>query len=250
VLDLGTGNGHLLYSMRDEGWKAQMVGVDYSEGSVELARAIGVARRKEDGEVVVDGQAEAQGKAEAVSAAREAEVDNDEEDDREEEDDDDNDEEDDDDDDSDDEDEAQKARHKQQQHQHLPDPLFAHFDIMSPLSSPPPPWLGPGFDLVLDKGTFDAISLSSALAPTPSNPTRRAYEAYAEQVTPLIRPGGYLVITSCNWTSEEVRRWFESEELGLRLYGEVKYRGFTFGGKKGQTVCSLCFRRDGGEGSR
>jgi len=50
-LDLGTGNGHMLFELReredDEGerWLGDMVGVDYSPRSIELARQIDEQRR-------------------------------------------------------------------------------------------------------------------------------------------------------------------------------------------------------------
>jgi len=46
VLDLGTGNGHFLMRLREgegdgeEGWGGRLLGVDYSEKSVEFARRI------------------------------------------------------------------------------------------------------------------------------------------------------------------------------------------------------------------
>ena len=40
ILDLGCGNGALLFELRDEGWAGRLVGVDYSEKSVALARQI------------------------------------------------------------------------------------------------------------------------------------------------------------------------------------------------------------------
>ena len=39
-LDLGTGNGHLLFELRTEDWNGRMVGVDYSAKSVKLASEI------------------------------------------------------------------------------------------------------------------------------------------------------------------------------------------------------------------
>lgn len=109
---------------------------------------------------------------------------------------------------------------------------------------------GETFDVVLDKGTFDAVSLSAELDAA----GRRVCEGYRERVERLVRPGGgLLVVTSCNWTEEELRGWFEVEgggeggrgegEGGLVFEGRIEYPRFSFGGQSGQSVSSVCFRR-------
>ncbi|OCK75150.1 S-adenosyl-L-methionine-dependent methyltransferase [Lepidopterella palustris CBS 459.81] len=169
-LDLGTGNGHLLFALREEGWRGEMLGVDYSAKSVELARAIGERKSKEAG---------------AAGEVR-----------------------------------------------------FEEWDI---LTQEPMEWLGEGWDVVLDKGTFDAISLSGQV----DGSGKRVCEGYRERVEPLVKPGGRLLITSCNWTSEELRAWFEVEGGLFEYETSVKYPSFTFGGRTGQKVCTLCFKRKG-----
>lgn len=169
-LDLGTGNGHLLFSLREEDedgkcWNGEMVGVDYSEISVSLARRI-AAQREAEGVL-----------------------------------------------------------------------LFEKWDL---LTEPPGAWLKDGFDVLLDKGTFDAISLmphSGSLA--------RPCEVYRGKVVPLIRPGGFLVITSCNWTKSELLDWLAPESGELRYFSEAKYPTFTFGGQTGQSIVTLVLRRGG-----
>jgi SAM-dependent methyltransferase len=184
-LDLGTGNGHLLFALRDAGWNGLMLGVDYSAKSVALAKQIG----KERLENLKD-----------------------------------------EDDESDDEDEGDKSA--QPVH-------FAEYDILNPQSFPAAPT--EGFDVVLDKGTFDAISLSSDT----TIEGRRICESYAEKVLPLVRKEGLLVITSCNWTEEELKTWFEkdtSEAGAFRMCDRIEYPSFTFGGRKGSSVVTLCFK--------
>ena len=95
-----------------------------------------------------------------------------------------------------------------------------------------------GFDVVLDKGTFDAISLSDETDAR----GRRLCEGYRERVEGLVREGGILLITSCNWTEEELKGWFESEQ-NLETVGRIDYPVFRFGGQIGQSICSVCFRR-------
>lgn len=120
---------------------------------------------------------------------------------------------------------------------------FLTWDI---ITSPPSTILtaaqSTGWDVVHDKGTFDAISLSDE---TDTN-GKRIVEGYKSRLLPLIREGGLFIITSCNWTEEELRVWFCGKaEEGLRLewVRGLKYRSFRFGGREGQTVCSACFRK-------
>ncbi|OBT77976.1 hypothetical protein VF21_04321 [Pseudogymnoascus sp. 05NY08] len=147
-LDLGTGNGHLLFRLRDEGVRAEdsddeeeeggaeegaegklfrgrMMGTDYSGTSISFARAVAAERG------LVDGAVE-----------------------------------------------------------------FVEWDV---LASPSDAVLsGPnadGWDVVLDKGTFDAVSLMGDV---------EAGKRYVERVREVVRRGGWAVVTSCNWTEEEV----------------------------------------------
>ena len=88
------------------------------------------------------------------------------------------------------------------------------------------------FDVVLDKGTFDAICLSG----------KQGVETlYRDRVQQLVKPGGFLLLTSCNWTEEEIRQWIEGD--GLTFYDRIKYPVFRFGGQVGQTITSTCFKR-------
>jgi hypothetical protein len=114
-----------------------------------------------------------------------------------------------------------------------------------------------GFDIVLDKGTFDAVSLSNEVvveedagagADTVAGKTvqRRVCESYPGIARRLVRKGGFLVVTSCNWTEEELIMWFTREDGEgdrLKVWGRVEYPRFRFGGKEGQGVCTVCFQR-------
>lgn len=66
-------------------------------------------------------------------------------------------------------------------------------------------WAGQAFDVVLDKGTFDAISLSDELL----EDGRRMADGYVQNIVQAVKPGKWFVITSCNWTEEELRRKIE-----------------------------------------
>jgi hypothetical protein len=185
-LDLGTGNGHFLFRLREgdedaddeeggegrgQGWGGRMMGVDYSERSVEFSKRLAEDKKYREGKEVE----------------------------------------------------------------------FKWWDIMS--QSPTGIVLEghneKGWDVVLDKGTFDAISLSEEK----DELGRRICEGYEERVVPLIREGGMFLVTSCNWTEEELSAWFNGREL--EYVDKIQYKSFSFGGKKGQTISSVCFRKRG-----
>ncbi len=185
-LDLGTGNGHFLFRLREveeqeedgqkeKGWGGRMLGVDYSANSIEFASRIAVDKGFDDYEK-----------------------------------------------------EGKRVE-------------FKWWNIMT--QSPDQVVLDSenphGWDVVLDKGTFDAISLSEEKDLN----GRRICEGYKERVIPLIKDGGILLITSCNWTEDELNNWFNGGEL--EMVQNIKYRSFSFGGKKGQTISSVCYRKKG-----
>ncbi|KAG6002984.1 hypothetical protein E4U21_002459 [Claviceps maximensis] len=198
-LDLGCGNGSMLFSLREQGWCGRALGVDYSPQSVQLARQVCAA------------------KTEGLSSSSSS------------------------------------------SDPWQPDVRFAEWDIMkgsyeTVLRGHESESDGQAWDVVLDKGTFDAVSLSEERTVD----GRRVCEVYPERILPLVRKGGLFLITSCNWTEEELTKWFvgsrgqdrndddaESHALDGRFVpaGRVEYRTFSFGGVKGQTISTLCFRK-------
>jgi SAM-dependent methyltransferase len=162
-LDLGTGNGHLLFALREDEWEGEMVGVDYSGESIKLAGEIRDSKGEDYSGIILE-----------------------------------------------------------------------EWDV---LTQDPGAWSGDGFDVVLDKGTFDAICLSQDT----DAQGRRICEGYSEHVAPLVKAGGRFLITSCNWTEEELRHWFDG--VHFKFTGKVKYPSFTFGGKTGSSVVTLCFEK-------
>lgn len=103
-----------------------------------------------------------------------------------------------------------------------------------------------GFDLVLDKGTFDAISLSSDVAIDEQGVQRRTNELYPTKMAAMTRPGGYFLITSCNWTEDEIVNWFTTSsgvQGVFKVVDKIKYKTFEFGGRKGQGVTTVCFQK-------
>lgn len=113
---------------------------------------------------------------------------------------------------------------------------FKVFDI---LHDQPGQWLQEGFDLALDKGTFDAISLCDD--PIDAQGCVGC-DVYASRAAALVRPGGWLVVTSCCWTVEELRSWMDVSRL-LEYGDTIRFPQFEFGRTMGQTVSCVCFRR-------
>ncbi|KKY20980.1 putative s-adenosylmethionine-dependent methyltransferase [Phaeomoniella chlamydospora] len=223
ILDLGTGNGSLLFLLRTEGEFIgnRMCGIDYSDSSIELSKRLG----KEVG----DG-------CEEIEFYRCDIL-------------------------------KEEDWRKAEWWPKSPDDTRAlHQGGKDSIT---------GWDIVLDKGTFDAISLSaeeieieeerdnnspesldhsSSTIPPPQR-RRRICELYPRAAARMLNPGGYLLITSCNWTEDEVIRWFvassspesprpelESDPI-LEVYGKVKYSTYKFGGQEGQGVATVCFKR-------
>ncbi|KAF7327645.1 Methyltranfer-dom domain-containing protein [Mycena kentingensis (nom. inval.)] len=92
------------------------------------------------------------------------------------------------------------------------------------------------WDLLLDKGTFDAIALAEK-DEDGSAPVAR----YPARVARLLKHGGLFLITSCNFTEDELRAAFEPS--GLEYHSRIQHRTITFGGKTGSSVSSVAFKK-------
>jgi EEF1A lysine methyltransferase 2 len=116
---------------------------------------------------------------------------------------------------------------------------FAEVDFLDPDNSS---WFSeePKFDVVMDKGTFDAISL------TPSSDARK--DVVAELVAKfkgslyrlLADEASVFIVTSCNWTREELTSLFGPQ---LKLLHQIDHPAFSFAGSMGQVVTSLVFKK-------
>lgn len=153
ILDIGTGNGVFLVELAKHGFK-NLTGIDYSAGSVELARNILLAEDLRDVSVKELDFLNCQGELK-------------------------------------------------------------------------------GFDVCIDKGTFDAISLN------PDNATE-SKRIYVESLKSVLKDQGFFAITSCNWTKEQLRERFSE---GFEFVQELPTPAFTFGGQTGSSVASLIFKR-------
>lgn len=67
---------------------------------------------------------------------------------------------------------------------------------------------GRQFDICHDKGTYDAVSLSPSDA-------KLQRSKYMESIERLCLAGGLYIITSCNWTREELLEHFDQGESSV-----------------------------------
>jgi len=94
------------------------------------------------------------------------------------------------------------------------------------------------WDLVLDKGTYDAMALmeNDAEGRAPS-------AAYPRRVSEVLKSGGFFLITSCNFTLKELQDAFITVETGFVYHSTVKHPTITFGGMSGSTYCTVAFQK-------
>nr|XP_002123098.1 EEF1A lysine methyltransferase 2-like [Ciona intestinalis] len=89
------------------------------------------------------------------------------------------------------------------------------------------------FDVCLDKGTYDAVSLN----PEDSNKGR---ESYIQNMATLMNCSSVFIITSCNWTTSELTSHFGKK---FNFIEELPAPTFSFGGKSGKTVSTCVFKK-------
>ncbi|GAA5825137.1 hypothetical protein JCM11251_006114 [Rhodosporidiobolus azoricus] len=184
ILDLGTGNGQLLFAFSKAGYTS-LTGVDYSSLSIELAQSILSARLA------------------AVSSSDDDEADND----------------------------APSLA--------SPPPRFFVADILDiGLGKDVEGVTGKGeqWDLVTDKGTYDAVCLSDE-----TRDGQSLRELYVATVSRLLPKDGLFLITSCNWTQAELEKAFVSEKTGLEVHSNIPRASFQFGGATGSTITTVAF---------
>lgn len=82
-------------------------------------------------------------------------------------------------------------------------------------------------------GTYDAISLH------PDDPKAKR-GSYIRHVHEMLEDNGSLIITSCNWTEEELIAAFDGYFIKSAV---IPSPSFMFGGKVGSVVTSLVFQK-------
>ncbi|KAI9440012.1 S-adenosyl-L-methionine-dependent methyltransferase [Lactarius indigo] len=168
ILEIGSGNGTMLFALRDAGYAAShLTGLDYSPDAVKLARLIAPTR---NGEEIAF---------------------------------------------------------------HLCDFLRESPPFVTGRPDAPGLW-----DLLLDKGTYDAIALGEK-----DELGRSPQAAYPAQASRLLKEGGYFLITSCNFTEEELKASFIKPETNFEFYSRVKHPSISFGGKTGSVYTTVAFKK-------
>jgi len=168
ILEIGSGNGTLLFALHEAGYAASnLSGLDYSPDAVSLARMIAQTRNSED-----------------------------------------------------------LVFHVCDFLNELPPPAAGQLDALA------------GWDLLLDKGTYDAIALGGEDASGKS-----PVAAYPVRASRLLRENGYFLITSCNFTEEELRASFINPETNLQFHSRVRHPSISFGGKTGSVYTTVAFKK-------
>lgn len=91
------------------------------------------------------------------------------------------------------------------------------------------------YDVCLDKGTFDAISLC------PDIPQAEARTKYFSNVVNLLKNDeSIFILTSCNWTTPELISMSTDYLKSLEV---IPTPSFMFGGKSGNVVSIVVFNK-------
>ncbi|XP_067613176.1 EEF1A lysine methyltransferase 2 [Eurosta solidaginis] len=93
--------------------------------------------------------------------------------------------------------------------------------------------IGKSIGIVHDKGTYDAISLC------PDNPKEKR-DAYISTVYNVMDEKSLFIITSCNWTEDELLTSFANKFCKKCI---IPTPTFKFGGKVGSVVTSIVFTK-------
>nr|XP_022910099.1 EEF1A lysine methyltransferase 2 [Onthophagus taurus] len=88
------------------------------------------------------------------------------------------------------------------------------------------------FDVVFDKGTYDAISLSDN--------AKINRNKYIKNVAKSLKENGLLILNSCNWTECEVVEQFKGF---FEVFNVIPTPQFKFGGKVGNVVSSVVLKK-------
>lgn len=105
-------------------------------------------------------------------------------------------------------------------------------DLIRDIDQNPCTCLTRKYKVVIDKGTYDAISLK------PDDPLL-ARQAYKKTIKHLMNKDSLFSLTSCNWTKDELVDFFKED---FTLHSQIPFKTIQFGGQTGSTVTSLIFK--------
>jgi len=111
--------------------------------------------------------------------------------------------------------------------------LFEQKDILSGDSCE-----GSPFKVIIDKVTYDAISLN------PDIPFVQSKQLYKKFIETNIEENGFFMLTSCNWTRQELENHFilQEDTAKFEVVHEIPTPSLSFGGTSGRNVTSIVFR--------
>lgn len=90
------------------------------------------------------------------------------------------------------------------------------------------------YDIIVDKGTFDAICLNPCISIADS---RSKYIHFVEK---SMKESAHFILTSCNWSKDELLIHFSGHFV---LADEILSPTLTFGGKQGSRVTTLILKK-------
>lgn len=100
--------------------------------------------------------------------------------------------------------------------------------------------LDKNFNVLIDKGTYDAICL------TPNSDINLTRDKYFQFLTKHLNIDGYFIIFTCNFTKDEMLNFLCNKnrvnEVYFELIHEFDAPKLSFGGHTGQQVTGLIFR--------
>ncbi|KAH9945188.1 S-adenosyl-L-methionine-dependent methyltransferase [Epithele typhae] len=190
ILEVGTGNGNLLFALCEAGYPPEkMSGIDYSMDAVELARAIASSKSTAPAdESDADEPSPALPEADKISFSA--------------------------------------CDFLRDEVALLPGMTFNATDATAV------------WDLVLDKGTMDAIALAEK-----DGEGKSPADGYPARIGRVVKPGGFFLITSCNFTEEELKAKFTSTAVGLVFHSRRPWPTFSFGGQTGNVYSTVAFTK-------
>jgi hypothetical protein len=82
------------------------------------------------------------------------------------------------------------------------------------------------------------------LCPAPEDGSPHPCDIYPARIAALTKSnGGIFLITSCNFTEEELKKRFVTPETNFEYLENIPRQTFEFGGSVGQTIVTVAFEK-------